>query len=98
MEECFVSPAQMRSAIPVTRGLLQANTSPSTQKWSHQRQVFGKPLIAQPVIRQKFAHMYALVESGQAWLEQITYQMTRVCTKFWNDLQDDVTDTETRNR
>ncbi|KAI1345053.1 acyl-CoA dehydrogenase/oxidase [Xylariaceae sp. FL0016] len=44
-------------------------------KWSHQRLVFGKRLIDQPVIRQKLAKMIALVESHQAWLESITYQM-----------------------
>jgi len=55
-------------------------------KWAHQRKVFGKPLIEQPVIRQKFAKMYALVESGQAWLEQITYQMTKMDYKTQSDL------------
>ncbi|OTB08968.1 hypothetical protein M426DRAFT_316259 [Hypoxylon sp. CI-4A] len=44
-------------------------------KWSHQRLVFGKRLIEQPVIRQKLAKMIALVEANQAWLETITYQM-----------------------
>jgi alkylation response protein AidB-like acyl-CoA dehydrogenase len=44
-------------------------------KWSHQRLVFGKPLISQPVIRQKLARMIQLVESNQAYLESITYQM-----------------------
>lgn len=44
-------------------------------KWSHQRLVFGKRLIDQPVIRQKLAKMIALVESNQSWLETITYQM-----------------------
>jgi len=55
-------------------------------KWAHQRKVFGKPLIEQPVIRQKFAHMFALVESGQAWLEQIAYQMTKMDYKTQSDL------------
>ncbi|QIW98417.1 hypothetical protein AMS68_003935 [Peltaster fructicola] len=44
-------------------------------KWSHQRIVFGKPLINQPVIRQKLAKMIALCEANQAWLESITDQM-----------------------
>ncbi|KXJ91120.1 acyl-CoA dehydrogenase-like protein [Microdochium bolleyi] len=44
-------------------------------KWAHQRVVFGKRLIDQPVIRQKLAKMISLVESLQAWLEQITYSM-----------------------
>ncbi|KAH8818477.1 acyl-CoA dehydrogenase-like protein [Hyaloscypha sp. PMI_1271] len=45
-------------------------------KWSNQRLVFGKRLIEQPVIRQKLAKMIAHCESNQAWLENITYQMT----------------------
>jgi alkylation response protein AidB-like acyl-CoA dehydrogenase len=44
-------------------------------KWASQRLVFGKPLISQPVIRQKLAKMIALVEAHQSWLETITYQM-----------------------
>lgn len=44
-------------------------------KWAHQRYVFGKRLIDQPVIRLKLAKMIALVEAHQSWLETITYQM-----------------------
>ncbi|KAF8340593.1 acyl-CoA dehydrogenase NM domain-like protein [Cantharellus anzutake] len=44
-------------------------------KWCHQRQVFGKPLLNQPVIRHKLAAMIARVESVQNWLENVTYQM-----------------------
>lgn len=44
-------------------------------KWAHQRIVFGKPLISQPVIREKLAKMISHVEANQAWVEQITYQM-----------------------
>lgn len=44
-------------------------------KWANQRIVFGKPLINQPVIRQKLAKMISLVEASQSWLETITYQM-----------------------
>jgi alkylation response protein AidB-like acyl-CoA dehydrogenase len=47
-------------------------------KWSHQRIVFGKPLISQPVIRAKLARMIAHAESTQAWLEQITHQMNNM--------------------
>ena len=50
-------------------------------KWAHQRIVFGKPLITQPVIRQKLARMIALVEANQAWLELITYQMNHLSYK-----------------
>lgn len=47
-------------------------------KWAHLRLVFGKPLIDQPVIRQKFAKMLAKVEASQAWLETLTYQMNQM--------------------
>jgi len=47
-------------------------------KWAHQRQVFGKSLLQQPVIREKLAHMIAQVESVHNWLENITYQMTKM--------------------
>ncbi|KNZ45431.1 uncharacterized protein VP01_811g2 [Puccinia sorghi] len=47
-------------------------------QWTHQRNVFGKPLIAQPVIRQKLAQMFAKCEATQSWLENITFQMNRV--------------------
>ncbi|KAJ6531712.1 acyl-CoA dehydrogenase [Mycena capillaripes] len=44
-------------------------------KWASQRKVFGKPLTSQPVIRAKLAAMISRVESAQAWLENVTYQM-----------------------
>ncbi|KAI9710466.1 MAG: hypothetical protein M1820_002602 [Bogoriella megaspora] len=47
-------------------------------KWSHQRIVFGKPLVSQPVIRQKLARMISHIEANQAWLEQITHQMCQM--------------------
>ena len=45
------------------------------QRWSAQRYVSGKPLLAQAVIRYKLAQMIAKVEAMQAWLESVTYQM-----------------------
>ncbi|KAI8912678.1 acyl-CoA dehydrogenase/oxidase [Gorgonomyces haynaldii] len=50
-------------------------------KWCHQRKVFGKPLISQPVIRQKLAKMVAAVEATQSWLESITFQMNKMSYK-----------------
>ncbi|KAF8529223.1 acyl-CoA dehydrogenase [Hysterangium stoloniferum] len=44
-------------------------------KWTQQREVFGKPLNAQAVIRSKLAQMISRVEACQNWLETITYQM-----------------------
>lgn len=50
-------------------------------KWANQRKVFGKPLTEQPVIRNKLAHMVAQMESVQNWLENLTYQMTKMSYK-----------------
>jgi alkylation response protein AidB-like acyl-CoA dehydrogenase len=47
-------------------------------KWAHQRILFGKRLIDQPVIRQKLAKCVQLCESSQAWLESITFQMNHM--------------------
>lgn len=46
-----------------------------TFKWSMQRKVFGKPLIEQPVIREKLAQMFAGVETCTQMLYDITYNM-----------------------
>jgi len=47
-------------------------------KWAGAREVFGKRLIEQPVIRQKLAAMVADVESVHSMLEDLTYQMTQM--------------------
>ncbi|EFP82580.2 uncharacterized protein PGTG_08776 [Puccinia graminis f. sp. tritici CRL 75-36-700-3] len=47
-------------------------------KWTYQRSVFGKPLISQPVIRQKLAQMFAKCEATQSWLESVTFQMNQM--------------------
>ncbi|KAI0049781.1 acyl-CoA dehydrogenase NM domain-like protein [Auriscalpium vulgare] len=52
-----------------------------TLKWITQRKAFGKPLSSQAVIRAKVAQMIARVESVQAWLENITYQMCNMSYK-----------------
>lgn len=46
--------------------------------WSVQREVFGKPLSNQPVIRAKLADLSARVEATQNWYENMTFQMTRM--------------------
>jgi alkylation response protein AidB-like acyl-CoA dehydrogenase len=45
-------------------------------KWAVQREVFGKKLIEQPVIRQKLAAMAAEVEAVHSMLEDLTYQVS----------------------
>lgn len=52
--------------------------------WCNQRKVFGKPLIQQPVIRNKLARMVGAVESSYAWLESITHQMNTMSYKEQN--------------
>ncbi|KAF8532188.1 acyl-CoA dehydrogenase/oxidase [Gautieria morchelliformis] len=49
--------------------------------WASQRKVFGKPLNSQAVVRSKLAAMIARVESLQAWLENVTYQMNNMSYK-----------------
>eukprot|EP01114_Cavostelium_apophysatum_P014400 TRINITY_DN372_c0_g1_i5.p1 TRINITY_DN372_c0_g1~~TRINITY_DN372_c0_g1_i5.p1 ORF type:complete len:510 (-),score=144.37 TRINITY_DN372_c0_g1_i5:175-1704(-) len=49
-----------------------------SMKWANQRQVFNKKLLAQPVIRFKLAKMVGEIEAVQNWLENITYQMTKM--------------------
>ncbi|TXT10563.1 hypothetical protein VHUM_02068 [Vanrija humicola] len=46
--------------------------------WSAQRRVFGKPLLAQAVVRNKLALMIAKAEAMQTWIEHLTFQMTRM--------------------
>lgn len=47
-------------------------------KWAHQRETFGDKLTDKPVIRAKLARMAAAVEAAHAWLEALTFQMTRM--------------------
>ncbi|GAA5951561.1 hypothetical protein JCM3765_005970 [Sporobolomyces pararoseus] len=53
-----------------------------TFKWAHLREVQGKKLIDNAVVRQKFAHMIAKLDAGQSWLEQLTLQM---CTMSYDE-------------
>ncbi|KAK3272286.1 hypothetical protein CYMTET_19413 [Cymbomonas tetramitiformis] len=46
--------------------------------WATQREVFGKALIQQPVIRQKLARMIGGLESLEAYMDSITYQMAHM--------------------
>ncbi|GAA6009520.1 uncharacterized protein JCM10292_002607 [Rhodotorula paludigena] len=49
-----------------------------TWKWAHLRKSQGKRLIDHPVVRAKLAKMIYKIDMGQAWLENITYQMTHM--------------------
>lgn len=62
-------------------GLISSSCRAITEecfKWCKQRKVFGKPLINQPVIRQKLANMIAQIESLHCWLESLTYQLQQM--------------------
>ena len=48
-----------------------------TFMWSRQRKVFGKPLIDQPVIRNKLAASVAQLESVQCYNDALTYDMVK---------------------
>ena len=43
--------------------------------WANQREVFGKKLIKQPVIRNKLGRMIGAVESLEGYMQFITYQL-----------------------
>ena len=58
-------------------GLMKAVIGDSL-KWANQRQVFGKRLLDQPVIRAKLGAMIAKNESCQAFADIITYQMDKL--------------------
>jgi len=45
--------------------------------WARQRKVFGKPLIDQPVIRNKLASSVAALDSVQSYNEALTYDMIK---------------------
>ena len=42
------------------------------------REAFGKPLVEQPVVRQRIARAGALLETQWAWVESFCYQMTQM--------------------
>lgn len=46
--------------------------------WTTQRKAFGRPLTSQAVVRQKLAECLSEVEAAQNWLENITFQMTKM--------------------
>jgi alkylation response protein AidB-like acyl-CoA dehydrogenase len=54
----------------------KARTCLSTAlRYAHDRETFGKPLIANQIIKHKIAHMALDVEAHWAWLEQIAYHV-----------------------
>jgi alkylation response protein AidB-like acyl-CoA dehydrogenase len=44
-------------------------------QYAHDRETFGKPLVENQIIREKFATIARGVESNFAWLEQIAYHV-----------------------
>ena len=46
--------------------------------WANQREVFGKKLISQPVIRNKLGRLIGAVESLEGYMQFITYQIDKM--------------------
>jgi len=46
--------------------------------WCMQREVFGKTLMEQPVIRNKLARMIGAIESLEGYMESLTWQMSNM--------------------
>jgi len=46
-----------------------------TFEWALKREAFNMKLIEQPVVRNKFGNMGRMVESLQAWTEQVVYEL-----------------------
>ena len=46
--------------------------------WANQREVFGKKLVSQPVIRNKLGRLIGAVESLEGYMQFITYQMDKM--------------------
>lgn len=47
-------------------------------KYALKRKTFGQRLIDHPVIRHKIGHMSRHIEASQNWVENITYQLTKM--------------------
>ena len=52
--------------------------------YAHDRETFGKPLIAHQMIRHKLTEMARKIESHWAWLEQVAYHI-QTSPKGWQD-------------
>ena len=46
-----------------------------TMAWAKKREAFGKTLIEQPVVRNKFANMGRQIEALQSWVEQLVFEV-----------------------
>lgn len=55
-------------------------------QWAITREAFGQTLISQPVVRNKFGNMGRMVESLQAWTEQIVYELDNLSDADGNRL------------
>jgi alkylation response protein AidB-like acyl-CoA dehydrogenase len=62
-----------------------------TMGWAQKREVFGQPLIQQPVVRHKFGLCAKKVEGLQAWTEQIVYELDKLSDAEGNRLLGGVT-------
>ena len=54
--------------------------------WAQKREVYGQPLIAQPVVRHKLGICGKKVDALQAWTEQLVYEIDSLSEKDGNRL------------
>jgi len=54
--------------------------------WAEKREVYGQPLIAQPVVRHKLGICGKKVDALQAWTEQLVYEIDNLSEKDGNRL------------
>lgn len=50
-------------------------------KWSIKRKTFGKPIYEHQAVQMRLAEMICEVESAQAWLDMLTYQLNALDPK-----------------
>lgn len=59
--------------------------------WVNKREVFGKTLIEQPVVRHKIGLCGKRIDALQAWAEQVTYELDCLSDEEGNRLLGGVT-------
>jgi alkylation response protein AidB-like acyl-CoA dehydrogenase len=71
----YVLGSQERLYICIGANAITRSVLKDAMAYAHKRAVFQGKLIDQGVSRYKLGHMSRVVESQQAWIEQIVYQM-----------------------
>lgn len=66
--------------LAISIGVIRASRVALSSAFAYvlRREAFGKPLIEQPVVRNRLARAGAELESVSAWLEQFVYQLAHM--------------------